>query len=124
MTAMKTTEKRLCVLGEDAIEALYGRPRFTHDERIQYFSLSPMEKAALEELHSLDQVVEETFRLWRKHHLGYDQTKNVVERVRRRLALEPPRRRNRTVAHRSIRVVSKPYFAEISAFARLRPTRS
>jgi len=26
---------------------------------------------------------------WRKHHLGYDQTKYVVERVRRRLALEP-----------------------------------
>ena len=48
--------------------------------------------------HSLDQVVEETFRLWRKHHLGYDQTKYVVERVRRRLALEPPRRRDRTVA--------------------------
>jgi integrase len=48
--------------------------------------------------HSLDAVVQETFRLWRKHHLGYDQTKYVVERVRRRLALEPPRTRNRTVA--------------------------
>jgi integrase/recombinase XerD len=46
---------------------------------------------------SLDQVVQETFRLWRKHHLGYDQSKYVVERVRRRLALEPPRTRNRTV---------------------------
>jgi hypothetical protein len=34
--------------------------------------------------HSLDQVVQETFRLWRKHHLGYDQSKYVVERVRRR----------------------------------------
>jgi Domain of unknown function (DUF4158) len=53
MATMKTTEKRLCILGEDEIEALYGRPRFTHDERIQYFSLSPTEKAALEELHSL-----------------------------------------------------------------------
>ena len=48
--------------------------------------------------HSLDEVVEQTFRLWRKHHLGYDQTKYVVERVRRRLALAPPRQRNRTVA--------------------------
>lgn len=48
--------------------------------------------------HSLDPVVQETFRLWRKHHLRYDQTKYVVERVRRRLALEPPRQRNRTVA--------------------------
>jgi len=33
--------------------------------------------------YSLDDVVQETFRLWRKHHLGYDQTKYVVERVRR-----------------------------------------
>jgi integrase/recombinase XerD len=48
--------------------------------------------------HSLDDVVQETFRLWRKHHLDYNQTKYVVERVRRRLALEPPRTRNRTVA--------------------------
>ena len=43
--------------------------------------------------HSLDEVVEQTFHLWRKHHLGYDQTKYVVERVRRRLALAPPRMR-------------------------------
>src|SRR5712692_3856643 len=48
--------------------------------------------------HSLDEVVQKTFRLWRQHHLGYDQTKYVVERVRRRLALEPPRMRTRTVA--------------------------
>jgi integrase/recombinase XerD len=47
---------------------------------------------------SLDDVVQQTFHLWRKHHLGYDQTKYVVERVRRRLALEPPRLRTRTVA--------------------------
>jgi len=47
--------------------------------------------------HSLDQVVQDTFRLWRKHHLGYDRTKYVVERVRHRLALEPPRTRKRTV---------------------------
>jgi len=48
--------------------------------------------------HSLDAVVQQTFRLWRKHHLGYDQTKYVVERVRRWLALAPPRMRPRTVA--------------------------
>jgi len=47
--------------------------------------------------HSLSQVVQETFRLWRRHHLGYDQTKYVVERVLRRLELEPARTRNRTV---------------------------
>jgi len=48
--------------------------------------------------HSLDNVVQQTCHLWRKYHLGYDQTKYVVERVRRRLALEPPRMRTRTVA--------------------------
>ncbi len=47
--------------------------------------------------HALDEVVEQTFRLWRKHHRGYDQTQYVVERGRRRLALAPPRQRNRTV---------------------------
>jgi integrase/recombinase XerD len=47
---------------------------------------------------SLDPVVQETFRLWRKHHLGYDQTKYVVEQIRRRLGLKPPRTHNRTVA--------------------------
>ena len=47
--------------------------------------------------HSLNQVVQDTVRLWRRHHLRYDQTKYVVERARRRLALEPLRTRNRTV---------------------------
>jgi integrase/recombinase XerD len=42
-------------------------------------------------------VIRETARLWRKHHLGYDQTKYVVEQVRRRLDLTPPATRPRTV---------------------------
>jgi integrase/recombinase XerD len=42
-------------------------------------------------------VVRETTRLWRKHHLGYDQTKYVVEQARRRLTLRPPGTRRRTV---------------------------
>jgi integrase/recombinase XerD len=45
----------------------------------------------------LDVVVRETTRLWRKHHLGYDQTKYVVEQARRRLTLQPPGKRRRTV---------------------------
>ena len=40
-------------LGADEIEALYGRPRFTHDERVHYFSLSPPEKAELQQLHTI-----------------------------------------------------------------------
>jgi hypothetical protein len=45
----------------------------------------------------LGDVIRETTRLWRKHHLGYDQTKDVVEQVRRRLTLLPPGSRRRTV---------------------------
>ena len=45
--------KRLIVLEGDEVEALYGRPRFTHEERVEYFALAPKEKAALDQLHSL-----------------------------------------------------------------------
>jgi hypothetical protein len=42
-------------------------------------------------------VVRETARLWCKLHLGYDQTKYVVEQVRHRLGLKPPASRPRIV---------------------------
>ena len=45
----------------------------------------------------LAEVARATGRLWRKHHLSYDQSKYVVERARRTLFLEPPRTRRRTV---------------------------
>lgn len=45
----------------------------------------------------LAEVVIQTVRLWRKAHLDYDQTKYVVEQVRRRLRLDPPRTRHRSV---------------------------
>jgi hypothetical protein len=40
-------------LGDDEIEAIYGRPRFTHEERMQYFSLSHLEKELLALLRSV-----------------------------------------------------------------------
>lgn len=49
---MQSIEKRLKILADDEIEAIYGQPQLTHEERIQYFTLSSMEKAALEDLHS------------------------------------------------------------------------
>lgn len=52
-----TIQERLRILGNDEIEALYGRPRFTHGERMEYFTLSPTEKAALEQLHSIKSQV-------------------------------------------------------------------
>ena len=46
-------QKRLRILGDDEIETIYGRPRFSHEERIEYFSLSPIETAALGRLGSI-----------------------------------------------------------------------
>jgi TnpA family transposase len=48
-----TEHKRLRILGDDEIAALYERPRFTQPERIEYFSLLPREKSALEQFHSI-----------------------------------------------------------------------
>src|ERR1700688_3108577 len=50
-----------------------------------------------QEANSLQAVVSQTAKLWRKHHLTYDQTKHVVEQTRRELGLEAPRDRRRTV---------------------------
>jgi Domain of unknown function (DUF4158) len=60
-----TTPKRLRILGNDEIEALYGRPHFTDDERREYFALSATEKAILEHFHTT------TSRLYCILQLGY-----------------------------------------------------
>lgn len=44
--------ERLRILGDDEIEALYGRPHFPQEERAQYFSLSQIEKNILAEFRS------------------------------------------------------------------------
>ena len=46
---------------------------------------------------SLNTVVLETVKLWKRHHLSYDQTKHVVEGVRKKLKLSAPPARRRTV---------------------------
>ena len=43
------------------------------------------------------EVARQTAKLWRKHHLTYDQTKHVVEQTRRELGVEAPREHRRTV---------------------------
>src|SRR3974377_2032897 len=48
-----TAQRRLRILGDDEIDALYGRPRFTPEEREEYFTLSSAEAAALEQFHSV-----------------------------------------------------------------------
>lgn len=45
----------------------------------------------------LSAIIRETSRLWRKHHLTYDQTKYIVEQVRQQLHVQAPGRRRRTV---------------------------
>ncbi|HNG93891.1 MAG TPA: Tn3 family transposase, partial [Acidobacteriota bacterium] len=44
--------ERLHILDDDEWDALYGRPRFTSAEQAEYFSLSGVERAALDEFHS------------------------------------------------------------------------
>ena len=52
---------------------------------------------AITQFSGLGKIVNEITRLWRRHHLSYDQTKYVVEQARRHLALQPPGVRRRTV---------------------------
>jgi TnpA family transposase len=44
---VNTRQRRLQILGNDEIEAIYRRPRFTDEDRIQYFSLSQPERDLL-----------------------------------------------------------------------------
>ena len=46
------TQRRLQILSEDEIEAMYDRPLFNHEDRVHYFSLSALEKAALKQFHT------------------------------------------------------------------------
>src|SRR5713101_10061077 len=62
---LPATPKRLRILGDEEIEALYGRPRFTSDERQEYFAFSPPELAALAQFSSRPS------RLYSMVQLGY-----------------------------------------------------
>ena len=48
--------------------------------------------------HGLTSVITATIKLWRQHHLAYDQTQYVAKAVRRALAIERPKSRTRVVA--------------------------
>ena len=70
---MNTTGVRLKILGDDEIEALYGRPHFTDDERLEYFALAPTEKAALEQIHSIKSRIYFILQLgyFKSHHMFF-----------------------------------------------------
>ena len=44
---------RITILEDAEIEELYGRPQFTHDERVHYFALTPEERAVADGHYSL-----------------------------------------------------------------------
>jgi hypothetical protein len=46
-------------------------------------------------------VIAETLKLWRKHHLTYDQTRYIAKEVRRALAIARPPTRQRVIARLS-----------------------
>jgi len=52
-TVMDNPGKRLAILGSAEIEAIYGRPCFTQEERDELFALSVQEKGALGQFHSV-----------------------------------------------------------------------
>src|SRR3954468_6626959 len=51
------TQKRLRILSDEEIEALYGRPHFTPEEQQQYFTLAPAEKELVQEFRSVPSQV-------------------------------------------------------------------
>jgi len=48
-------------------------------------------------LSDISDIATQTAKLWRRYHLTYDQSKHVVEQTRRKLGLQAPRERRRTV---------------------------
>ncbi len=62
---------RLRILSDSEIDALYGRPRFTQEERDEYFSLAPAEKATLKQLRFINARI--NFIL----QLGYFKARNM-----------------------------------------------
>src|SRR6266699_5140345 len=66
-----TTQRRLNILRADESDALYGRPTFTPEERLDYFTLSQPEQEALQEFRAVKAQV--SFIL----HLGYFKAKHV-----------------------------------------------
>ena len=66
-----TTQRRLKILTADDLDALYGRPTFTPEERRYYFALSPPEQEALQEFRTIKA------RVWFILQLGYFKAKHV-----------------------------------------------
>src|SRR5699024_12058111 len=76
-----TQQKRISILGEDEYKALFGRPRFTYEDRCYYFSLSQPEKELLQNLHSFKSKVYFVLQLgyFKANHLFFTYELHEVE---------------------------------------------
>ena len=82
---LTTPPRRLRILGEEEIDALYGFPHFTDEARLEHFSLAPPEKAVLEQFHSIKSRISFILQLgyFKSHHLFFVFTlSEVAEDVR------------------------------------------
>lgn len=70
---MEPRERRLRILGEDEIEAMYGLPRLNDEDRPEYFALSPTEQGALHQLHSIKSQIYFMLQLgyFKSHHMFF-----------------------------------------------------
>ena len=70
---MNPAERRLRILGEDEIKAIYGLPCLSEEERLEYFALSPTENMALQQLHSIKSRIYFMLQLgyFKSHHLFF-----------------------------------------------------
>ena len=57
--------------------------------------------------HFFQTVIGETIKLWRKHHLSYEQTKYVVEMVRKEMQLKEKKRKANVVHRLSLEEAQK-----------------
>ena len=105
--ASNTEQKRLRILGDDEIAALYERPRFTDEERMEYFSLSPAEKTMVEQFHSIPS------RRYGILQLGYFKARHLFFAFELQEAIEDAR---------SIQQLSFPDF-QLTEFAMTKVTR-
>ncbi len=66
-------EKHLKILEDEEIESIYEKPCFSHDECVEYFSLSAMEKSTLELLHSIKSKIHFIIQLgyFKSHHMFF-----------------------------------------------------
>lgn len=79
----QTAQNRVTAQSSGVNEALMARQNRSEPRKVRGNPPKAQFSAGLAE------IVSATARLWRKHHLGYDQTKYVVEQARRRLKLQP-----------------------------------